>query len=183
MSARFLCRLLLLGLLPLLLAAKSDGKVMDPNQILGVENCAECHEKENEVWAKTKHATGLKEISRHKKSKALKKLLGTKRVTREENCVRCHFTNAYISKKRTLPGAKPAKPRLKTIEAVSCESCHGEAKEWGPVHGDYGGKKITKKMETDEHRQQRLEKMKAFEIVGRNHLYAMTKRCLSCVIK
>lgn len=182
MRITFLCRLLIIGILPFLLMSNSHSSVLDSNQVLGVENCAECHEKENEVWAKTKHATSLKEISRHEKSKALKKLLGTKRVTREENCVRCHFTNAYIAKKRNLPGAEPAKPKLKTIEAVSCEFCHGEAKEWGPVHGDYGGKKITKKMETSEHRRQRLEKMKKFSIVGRNNLYAMTKRCFSCHI-
>jgi len=164
----------------LLLPLADSAVAMEPSRVLGVENCAECHEKENDVWSKTKHATSMKEISRHKKTDALKDLLGLKRITREESCARCHFTNAYISKKKALPGGEPPKPELKTVDAVSCEFCHGEAKDWGPVHGDYGGKKVTKEMETAAHRADRIAKTKAGNLVGPKNMYLITKKCFSC---
>lgn len=47
------------------------------------------------------------------------------------NCLACHETNSHLS----LSGGTANHPVLLAVEGVSCESCHGHARDW--LHGHY----------------------------------------------
>ena len=49
------------------------------------------------------------------------------------NCLACHETNSHLlmlSEKTVLPAETAIHPALPTAEGVSCESCHGDARDW-----------------------------------------------------
>jgi len=88
-------------------------------------------------------------MPRKKKAKEIAGKMGIKRMKKDSACLTCHFTSGF------------KKGKIKAIAGISCESCHSPAKDWIKIHGNYGGKKVTKKMETPEHKTKRLAAMKA----------------------
>jgi hypothetical protein len=66
------------------------------------------------------------------------------------------------------------------VAGVSCESCHGAAKDWIAIHADYGGPTATKATESAEHR---AERTKASITAGMNNphnLYLVARQCFGC---
>ena len=165
---------ILLGL-PVFLAVQAEPEAMglserNPSKIVGPEECGECHKAETHVWRETRHAKTFKVLTRKKKAKEIAGNMGIKRVKKAGACVICHFTSGY------------KKSRLKAIAGISCESCHGPAKDWIKVHGDYGGKKVTRGQETLEHKVERLARIKEAGMIRPGDLYHLAANCYRCHI-
>jgi len=94
--------------------------------------------------------------------------LGLKRIKVESLCVNCHYTS------RVEEG------KTNAIAGISCESCHGPAKEWNELHANFGGKGTKKENETPEHRQHRIEASKAAGMIFPSDTYALAANCFGC---
>lgn len=145
-----------------------DLKKTDLLNIVGAKECGECHKAEVHTWRDTHHATTFNLLPRQKGTKKITKNMGIRRVKQDSACVNCHFT-------AVLDGDK-----IKAISGISCESCHGPAKKWVKVHGDYGGKKITKEMETSEHKVERLAQIEKAGMIRPHDLYRVAENCYQC---
>ncbi|MEM8943544.1 MAG: cytochrome c family protein [Planctomycetota bacterium] len=140
----------------------------DPAKVLGAESCAKCHENEVKTWKQTPHFRTFETLHRNPEAKAITKRLGLSTVKRNDTCVKCHYTQQSKGE------------RVRVVSGVSCESCHGAARYWSPLHNDYGGPNVTKDMESAEHRQQRREASIAAGMNNPSNLYLVARQCLSC---
>lgn len=140
----------------------------DPAKVLGVDSCVKCHAKEIESWKATPHYATFESLHRKPEAKQIAKRLGLRSVKRNETCTKCHYTCAE----------KDGKNRV--VAGVSCESCHGAAKDWLELHSDYGGPNLTREMESREHRQQRIDASIAAGMNNPANLYLVARQCLAC---
>ena len=139
----------------------------DPAKIVGPDSCADCHAAEIAVWNATTHF-GNKDIHKTPAAKAIAEKLGIKRIKNEALCQTCHFT--------TQPKGK----RMRVIAGVSCESCHGAAKEWVDIHHDYGGGSVTRDTEAAEHKKKRFEETAAAGMIRPDQTYHVAENCYQC---
>jgi hypothetical protein len=95
--------------------------------------------------------------------------MGVASIRRNSLCLDCHYT----------PFAT-ASGDIEGVAGVSCQSCHGAAKDWIEVHGNYGGGVATYKTETPEHRQQRLETARRNGMFQPSNLYDVMQNCYRC---
>jgi hypothetical protein len=144
------------------------GAAHDPLKVVGPEKCGECHKSELAVWQKTHHANTFLEMHRKPEAAEIVKKLGGKRIKQNEHCLQCHYTQ----------GLKEGEPAA--LWGVTCESCHGQAKEWIDVHNEYGGKGSKKETETAEHMKLRLEKTSATGMIRPADTYHAAANCYSC---
>ena len=156
-------------------AVQAESQAMDLSErnfskIVGPEECGECHKAEVHVWRETRHSQTFKVLTRKKQAKEIAGNMGIKRVKKAGDCVTCHFTSGY------------KKNRVKAIAGISCESCHGPAKDWIKVHGDYGGKNVTRERETPEHKAERLATIKEAGMIRPGDLYRLAANCYQCHI-
>ena len=140
----------------------------NPASVLGAESCAKCHEHEVSQWKLTPHYATFELLHRKPAAKEIVKKLGLKSVKRNETCVRCHYTQQQVGE------------RVRVVAGVSCESCHGGAKDWLALHNDYGGPAATKADESPEHHQQRIEASVAAGMNNPANLYLVARQCLAC---
>ena len=145
-----------------------DRSGKDLSKIVGPEECGECHKAEVHVWRETRHSKTFKVLTRKKKAKEIAVNMGIRRVKKAGACVTCHFTSGY------------KKNRVKAIAGISCESCHGPAKDWIEVHGDYGGKNVTRERETPEHKAERLATIEESGMIRPGDLYRLAANCYQC---
>lgn len=99
----------------------------DPKKVVGVEgdgsgNCVSCHGPAVNTWKKTHHFKTFEELEERETTLALQEKLDIFLITEDENCTQCHYTMKNVD------------DELTAISGISCESCHGGAKEWNPVH-------------------------------------------------
>ncbi len=142
--------------------------LLDHTKVSGPESCGECHTNEVEAWKKTPHSLTFNEMHRLPEAQAIADKLGIRRVRSESLCLQCHYT----------PQADDTGGST-VIAGVSCESCHGEAKDWVNVHNDYGSHK-TKEAEPAAHREERLAKSVAAGMLNPRNLYAVASNCFEC---
>ncbi len=140
----------------------------DPTKIETAEACGECHVSEYEVWKRTPHATGFKDLHRLKTAEAIAERMGFKLIKRDSNCLQCHYTP-------TVQG-----DQLRAVSGVSCESCHGAGEGYIDVHNDYGGQGFDHLSETPEHRAQRIASATAAGMRRPSDLYALASSCYGC---
>lgn len=97
---------------------------LDPTKTVGIESCRDCHEEMVTAWEHTAHATSYTTLAKEELSKQIAALMKIEpmQIPMTASCVRCHYTHETI--------ASSPQP----TEAVSCESCHGEAQDWIDVH-------------------------------------------------
>lgn len=158
----------------LLLAADEAGtpvfkpRQCDPASVVGYDTCIKCHESEHKRWMQTPHYRTFDVLHRKPEAKEIATKMGLRSIKRNDTCVTCHYT-------RQQQGS-----RLRVVAGVSCESCHGGAKDWLDLHADYGGPNVTRQMETAEHRRQRVAASLAAGMNNPANLYLMARQCLSC---
>ncbi|MCZ6680839.1 MAG: multiheme c-type cytochrome [Candidatus Poribacteria bacterium] len=140
---------------------------MDASKVLGPEACGECHTSEISAWEATVHFKN-KELHRTPEAKEIAKKLGIKSIKRESRCQTCHFTTQTKGK------------RARAIAGVSCESCHGAAKDWMDLHSDYGPNQATRETETPEHKQKRFEETAKFGMIRPDQTYLVAQNCYQC---
>ncbi|TWU58242.1 cytochrome c family protein [Rubripirellula reticaptiva] len=142
---------------------------LDPITVMGNESCVKCHAAEIQVWKTTPHNRTFEELHRRPEAKAIATKLGLQSIKNEGRCVACHYTE------QSQAGGDPH-----VIAGVSCESCHGGAKNWLDLHQDYGGEGITRLSESPEHRQARILKSVAAGMRNPANVYSVAQSCLRC---
>lgn len=142
--------------------------LLDPAKILGPDSCSQCHGSELQVLRSTPHFRTFDELHRKPEAKEIAKKMGIRSIKRGDLCIRCHYT----------PQIQDA--QLRPIAGVSCETCHGPARDWIAIHSDYGGATASKGTETPEHCQHRLRA--SIEAGMRNPVnpYLVARSCLNC---
>lgn len=140
----------------------------DATKIVGSDQCAKCHEKEVQQWQRTPHFATFDALHRLPEAKLIAERMGIRSIKRDGMCVQCHYTEQEQDGK------------VRVVAGVSCESCHGAAKDWLASHADYGGPGVTKASESAEHRRQRLEQSIAHGMNNPHNVYLIAKQCYNC---
>ena len=140
----------------------------DPAKIVTAEPCGECHASEYRVWQKTPHATGFKTLHRKESAEQIARKMGFRLLKRQSLCLQCHYTTIEKNGQQ------------RAVSGVSCESCHGAARDWINVHNDYGGKQFNFQTETPEHKTQRIGQSKNAGMLRPSELYGVAANCFQC---
>ncbi|HSR51559.1 MAG TPA: multiheme c-type cytochrome [Acidobacteriota bacterium] len=144
----------------------------DPEKVVLPEACGECHRSALAVWKTTPHATGYDELHAKESAQEIAKAMGFFLIKRESLCLKCHYT--------------PVERRghLRAGAGVSCESCHGAARDWINVHNVYGVQESdfqkARLLETPAHKAQRLAQSDAAGMLRPSNLYAVASNCFQC---
>ncbi|MGR9105439.1 MAG: cytochrome c family protein [Gammaproteobacteria bacterium] len=154
--------------LAVVFAGKSAVAGPDPAKVVGASECGECHKKEVEAWRSTHHYTTYNELSRKKDAKKIADNMGIRRIKAESDCVNCHFTQQIVD------GSVDA------VSGITCESCHGAAKDWMDIHNDYGGKDVKKEQESPDHKAMRISNAVKGGMILPSDLYALANNCYQC---
>ena len=141
---------------------------VDPHKVVGYETCSKCHASEIETWEKTPHYETFLTLHRNPEAKNIADKLGLKSFKSDSRCIQCHYT------------MQDQGGHLEAISGISCESCHGGAKDWVNVHYDYGGANITREQETPEHRIQRLRNAIGGGMRNPINVYLLAQSCYRC---
>ncbi len=140
----------------------------DPAVVVGHDTCTKCHEAELKQWMLTPHYRTFDVLHRTPEAKAIAEKMGLRSIKRNDTCITCHYT-------RQEHGS-----RTRVVAGVSCESCHGGARNWLNLHADYGGPNVTREMETPAHRAERRAASIAAGMNNPANLYLVARQCLSC---
>ena len=140
----------------------------DPTKVLGHETCTKCHEAEQQQWMLTPHYRTFDALHRTPEAKAIADRLGLRSIKRNDTCVKCHYTPQSDGN------------RVRVVSGVSCESCHGGARDWINLHADFGGPTVTHATESPAHRQQRVSESVAAGMNNPANLYLIARQCLDC---
>ncbi len=112
--------------------ATAAEKKTEEHGYIGATSCKACHKAKSKgeqypIWKRSPHAQAYQTLL-SEESKALAKKLGVKSPPEEaKECLKCHVTG-YDAKPELL-GKKYSKE-----EGITCESCHGPAKDWKKPH-------------------------------------------------
>lgn len=140
----------------------------DPYRVASAAQCAKCHAAEFAVWQQTPHFKTFDTLHRNPKAQEIARRLGQSSIKRNDICIDCHYTSQ----------AGDDLPHI--VAGVSCESCHGAARDWIGVHSDYGGPTANRDSETEQHRLQRMTQSVALGMRNPNNLYSIARSCLQC---
>ncbi len=142
----------------------------DPQSVLGNEACVKCHAAEIKALQPSRHVRTFDELHRRPEAAAIASKLGLTSIKHDGRCVACHYTQAI----------EPATSNSHVIAGVSCESCHGAAKNWVDLHHDYGGDHITRLTESAEHRRARIERSIAAGMRNPENVFLVAQSCYRC---
>ena len=142
----------------------------DPAHIVGAGECGRCHSVELLAWQKSQHFRTYRDLPSSKAAESIADRLGIFDITEEADCLQCHFT---------LRKQEPARPP-KAVSGISCELCHGPAKNWINVHNDLGAHKNRPEAEPHEHRAARLAKAHEHGMRPLTNLYDFAASCFRC---
>jgi hypothetical protein len=129
--------------------------------------CGDCHRLEWDRWKKTKHATGFDSLQRSPMAQEVLDSMGFRSAKRQgAPCMQCHFT---------------AGPGGTAVTGVSCESCHGPARDWQNVHQPFEDGAKDWASETPAGKQKRLTTSQANGMLSpATDLYAVAANCFDC---
>lgn len=140
----------------------------NPSLVVGAEQCAKCHAAEINVWKQTPHHETFLTLHRKPQAQEIAQKLGIASFKHDSACVKCHY-----SMQEQPSGLEP-------IAGVSCESCHGPAKNWLEMHHDYGGPGIQREQEPPAHRHQRLVSSISAGMRNPENVYLVAQSCYRC---
>lgn len=141
---------------------------LNPHNVIGADRCDKCHAAEIRVWKQTPHHQTFKTLHRKPEAKQIAARLGIASFKTDSACIQCHYTMQQNHN------------GLDAISGISCESCHGAAKDWVEVHSDYGGTGATKQSESSEHRMQRLRASINAGMRNPVNVYLLAQSCYRC---
>lgn len=142
-----------------------------PEKTVGPETCARCHDKEVEVWKGTAHAAtfeGTTPLHARPQAQEIARKLGVRLIKHDSLCLDCHFT----------PERRGERTTART--GVSCESCHGAARDWVNVHNGFQGRDVERDKESSATRRERVARNAALGMVFSGTLYDLVARCYRC---
>jgi len=139
------------------------------------DNCTNCHGQESDTWQQTRHYSTFKDQHRSPEADKILEALGERSMKRSAECRQCHYTSSI------------KRGSVKPSFGVSCESCHGPAKEWLALHskegGDLAGEDLKwgeGKNESAEQRALRLGKAEDKGMIHSDMIYSIAKNCFGC---
>jgi len=144
--------------------ANDDVLTYDPSKVIEDEQgqCAQCHENAVNSWLESTHKKTYDELHlRDEAQKVIERLGQSGSIRRNDECVQCHYTQVASE-----PGG-----RAKTVMGVSCQRCHGGAKEWMDVHQDIEG---------NPDRKARLAKAESMGMRLTDDIYTLAMNCFQC---
>ena len=97
------------------------------------------------------------------------KALGIKRLKNDARCTSCHYT---------VSGEDH--DSAKAVAGVSCESCHGGARDWLAVHDDFGSTEATRETESEEHAAERTTKCDEAGMIRPRETHLVANQCFTC---
>ena len=139
--------------------------------------CRECHAAEFDVWRATRHAAGFDTLHRTERANEIAGKLGLRLIRRGTGaatpaCLGCHYTPVV------------RRGRLRAGGGVTCESCHGPARDWIAVHSSYGVPEAdfqqAARMETQAHRKRRIADSTAAGMLRSAQTYELAATCFGC---
>ena len=130
---------------------------LNPAHVMGAQACSECHGKEVDAWRATKHFKTFKELENRDKAGEIADNLDIDDLASDGMCIECHFT---IQKKGAANVA---------ISGISCESCHGAAKDWIKEHN-----------KENVPRDQRKATAEKAGMLYPQNIYAVASNCYDC---
>lgn len=139
---------------------------LNPHEVMGYESCEKCHAAEIRVWKNTPHHQTFMTLHRMPEAKQIADRMGITSFKTDSECIKCHYT------------VKANAGELDAVSGISCESCHGAAKNWIEVHNDYGG--ATRETESPEHRVHRLRESIAGGMRNPINVYLVAQSCYRC---
>lgn len=138
-------------------------------KISGADACGECHAAEFEAWRHSTHFATWSTMHGKPTAREIAEKMGfTRGIKRNDLCLTCHYTSRWED-----DAPKP-------FAGISCESCHGPARDWIDVHDDYGGKDFKIDNEAPEHKAARLAACEAAGMLRSAQVYLIAKNCYSC---
>lgn len=146
---------------------------LNPHEVVGYESCEKCHAAEVAVWKQTPHFETFLTLHRKPEAAQIAKKLGITSFKTDSACIKCHYTMQASNHGSGIGG-------LEAISGISCESCHGAAKNWVEVHHDYGGAGVTRETESVEHRVARLKSSIAQGMRNPINVYMVAQSCYRC---
>lgn len=145
-----------------------DAPDYDPSKIMSPEACSRCHVQESQVWRQTPHAHNFEQLQRNPEARRIAANLGIRSVKRSELCASCHYTQ------------KESDGKNRVVAGVSCESCHGAARDWITIHNDFGGASVSSETESATHRANRLQRSRELGMRNPQNIYEIARSCLQC---
>jgi hypothetical protein len=136
--------------------------------VIGADHCARCHVGEVQVWSSTPHALTFDRLHRDPRAKEIAQLMGQRSIKRGDLCIDCHYTS------------QRAADQVRVVAGISCESCHGAARDWLALHYDYGGPAVTRDNESAAHRDERLAASIAAGMRNPTNIYLVAQSCFQC---
>jgi len=147
----------------------------DPGKVLGNDACVKCHAPEQAVWSKTPHAKTFDELHRRPEAKQIALKLGIDSIKHSGRCADCHYTQQAVNTVASTMGSG-----VHAIAGISCESCHGPARDWLETHHNYGGPDVTRLTESPAHRKQRIQAAIALGMRNPSNVYLVAQSCYRC---
>ena len=154
-----------------------DALTHTAERVLLPERCGECHAAEFEVWEGTAHAEGFDTLHRGERAKEIYRSLGLRLIKRGTDeatpaCLSCHYTPVL------------RRGQLRAGAGVTCESCHGAARDWIAIHNNYGVAESdfqqAARLETPGHRAQRIADSTAAGMRRPSQIYEVAANCFGC---
>jgi hypothetical protein len=155
--------LCLCGLLIAFGFAAGGAVATEPAKTVGPNTCSECHKEEAAAWQESNHFKTFREMPRNPKGKEIAEKMGVKRPNAAGLCLTCHYT---------------VDSNQKPVAGISCESCHGEGKDWVKIHGEFSGK--TEKTESRAEEDARWKLAISKGMIKTSNVYELAKNCYSC---
>lgn len=140
----------------------------DPNKVLTVQACVKCHPSEVSVWKATPHSQTFEQLHRLPEAKKIAANMGVRSIKYDNRCVACHYT-------QQMEQGSPV-----AVSGISCESCHGAARDWVDIHHNYGGEGVTKETESPEHHDMRVANSINAGMRNPNNVYLVAQSCYRC---
>ena len=134
----------------------------DGSKIVSPRECESCHHKEFALWQRTGHAQHAMVDEHYETAEYVKLRMGVLSMNNNGLCMKCHYT-----------GMKAGDGMI-AVAGVSCESCHGPAKDWLNLHNT-----IRPDEDTAE-REARRRMSLAKGMVRPTELYELASRCFQC---
>ena len=160
----------------LVIGKPEAANVVGPRAEKAQGGCVHCHANEVAAWEQTTHHKSPEKLTTKEggeifaKLKAAGKADGAASAQQSQLCNQCHVTPSATGS--TL--------------SVSCESCHGGAREWATLHctvkdfGDLQDSEAVRKAETAEQSAARFAACEVKGMIRPANLYALATNCLEC---
>ena len=140
----------------------------DPSKVVTVDACVKCHPSEVSVWKATPHSQTFEQLHRLPQAKEIARKMGVRSIKYDNRCVACHYT-------QKIEDGSPV-----AVSGISCESCHGAARDWVDIHHDLGGEGATRATESAAHREQRVAKSISAGMRNPNNVFLVAQSCYRC---